>query len=172
MQNLMLLKKMNPIGKSLYLLRAVQNKNELSYLYTQLKKNDCKKVVLYEKFDYNTNNSAYTLLFLRWCMEHKLFIENGKEEIPDMWISFKRPKSYFLKKKDLEGNYLSLFIDTMPELRYIDLNLEYVYKKDIPFEDKVVLEKYAELGVYLEYDNMWIRWFRRVQRGDKEIWIQ
>lgn len=43
MQNLMLLKKMNPIGKSLYLLRAVQNKNELSYLYTQLKKNDCKK---------------------------------------------------------------------------------------------------------------------------------
>lgn len=172
MRDLVLLKEIKPIGKSLWLLRAVQNEKELFYLYDQLEVNKCKKIVLYKEFHYKTNNSAFTLLFLRHCMESKVFIENGKEKIPELWIAFKRPNSYFLKNKDINNNYLSIFIDGRSELKYIDIDIDYIYKNEVPSEEIGFLENYAELGVYLEYDNMWLRWFRRVQKGDQEIWIQ
>lgn len=145
MRDLVLLKNMKPIGKKLCLLRAVQNENELFYLYTQLEENNCKKVILYSGFDYKTNNSTFTLLFLRCCIENKIFIENGKGKIPELWIAFKRPKSYFLKNKDVDDHYLSIFIDGISELKYLNLNIDYIYKKDVPFEDVIFFRKLCKI---------------------------
>lgn len=160
-----------PFGYELKLMRAIQNELELKEVINKINEKKCKRISLYDGFDLVNNNSEFTLVFLRKCIEMDYYIDNLPKEFPEIWRVFKRPGSCLLKLKGMNEN-VTLFISEFRELQYIDFDFDIIDTSSELLNNLEILEEFVKNGVYLVYNNKYIRWFTRVRKEETKIWMQ
>lgn len=151
-------RRLKPIGYTLCVLRPISNHDELEIMLSIISEPYCKSIVLFEGFNFDNNNSAYTLIFIRECIYLNLSILNSTEKLPKIWIVLKRPNIIVLEN-NINGENFIISIDGEKEKKFIDLNYNIKKFSEERNFDLDVLKQLVKLNIYLKYGELYIRWF-------------